>query len=128
VGASYVSLECAGFLANLGYDTTVMVRSILLRGFDQDMAQRIGAHMEQEAKVKFIRGAVPIKVEQIEAGQAGQAGRLRVTSQTDDMKEIVAEYNTVLFAIGRDACTSTIGLENAGVKVRFNLTYQKKDF
>lgn len=34
VGASYVALECAGFLNALGYDTTVMVRSILLRGFD----------------------------------------------------------------------------------------------
>jgi len=45
IGASYVALECAGFLAALGYDTTVMVRSILLRGFDQDMANRIGQYM-----------------------------------------------------------------------------------
>lgn len=45
IGASYVALECAGFLAALGYDTTVMVRSILLRGFDQDMANRIGVYM-----------------------------------------------------------------------------------
>ena len=35
VGASYVALECAGFLAGLGFETTCMVRSILLRGFDQ---------------------------------------------------------------------------------------------
>ena len=35
VGASYVALECAGFLAGLGFHTTCMVRSILLRGFDQ---------------------------------------------------------------------------------------------
>lgn len=34
VGASYVALECAGFIKGCGYDTTVMVRSILLRGFD----------------------------------------------------------------------------------------------
>jgi len=34
VGASYVALECAGFLTAFGYDTTVMVRSIFLRGFD----------------------------------------------------------------------------------------------
>lgn len=50
VGASYVSLECAGFLNGLGYDTTVMVRSILLRGFDQDMAERIGKHMEEQVR------------------------------------------------------------------------------
>lgn len=30
-----VALECAGFLTGLGFDTTVMVRSICLRGFDQ---------------------------------------------------------------------------------------------
>ena len=35
VGASYVALECAGFLAGVGLDVTVLVRSILLRGFDQ---------------------------------------------------------------------------------------------
>lgn len=34
VGASYIALECGGFLAGLGYDVTIMVRSILLRGFD----------------------------------------------------------------------------------------------
>ena len=45
IGASYVALECAGFLAALGYDTTVMVRSILLRGFDQSIAEKIGKYM-----------------------------------------------------------------------------------
>merc|ERR1719431_2114071 len=38
VGASYISLECVGFLAAMGHNTTVMVRSILLRGFDQQIA------------------------------------------------------------------------------------------
>lgn len=46
VGASYVALECAGFLRGLGYDTTIMVRSILLRGFDQQIAGMIGDYME----------------------------------------------------------------------------------
>ncbi|XP_031574557.1 uncharacterized protein LOC116308308 isoform X1 [Actinia tenebrosa] len=36
IGASYVALECAGFLAGLGYDSSVMMRSIPLRGFDQN--------------------------------------------------------------------------------------------
>ena len=47
VGASYIALECAGFLAALGCDTSVMVRSILLRGFDQQMASKIGEYMER---------------------------------------------------------------------------------
>ena len=42
VGASYVALECAGFINGLGHDVTVFMRSIPLRGFDQDCAGRIG--------------------------------------------------------------------------------------
>lgn len=61
IGASYVALECGGFLTSLGLDVTIMVRSILLRGFDQDMANRAGEYMEKHG-VKFIRKFVPIKV------------------------------------------------------------------
>lgn len=42
VGASYIALECAGFLHAMGLDVTVMVRSIFLRGFDQQMADKVG--------------------------------------------------------------------------------------
>jgi thioredoxin reductase (NADPH) len=38
VGAGYISLESAGFLTELGFDVTVAVRSIMLRGFDRDGA------------------------------------------------------------------------------------------
>ncbi|KAM5280402.1 thioredoxin reductase 3 isoform 1-T1 [Ctenodactylus gundi] len=61
VGASYVALECAGFLAGFGLDVTVMVRSILLRGFDQEMAERVGSYMEQHG-VKFLRKFIPVTV------------------------------------------------------------------
>ncbi|XP_073507651.1 thioredoxin reductase 1, cytoplasmic isoform X3 [Phyllobates terribilis] len=113
IGASYVALECAGFLAGLGLDVTVMVRSILLRGFDQQMADKIGEHMEEHG-VKFIKHFVPTKIEQIEAGTPG---KLKVTSQSTDGTEITEEYNTVLLAIGRDACTRKIGLDIPGVKI-----------
>jgi len=61
VGASYVSLECGGFLAALGLDVTVMVRSILLRGFDQQMAEMIGDYMAKHG-TNFVRPCVPTKV------------------------------------------------------------------
>ncbi|KAM9482966.1 thioredoxin reductase 3 [Clarias gariepinus] len=114
IGASYVALECGGFLAGLGLDVTIMVRSILLRGFDQDMANRAGDHMETHG-VKFLRKFVPIKIEQLEAGSPG---RLKVTAKSTETDEIIeGEYNTVLIAVGRDACTGTIGLDKAGVTV-----------
>uniref|UniRef100_A0A3Q4HG21 Thioredoxin reductase 3 n=1 Tax=Neolamprologus brichardi TaxID=32507 RepID=A0A3Q4HG21_NEOBR len=114
IGASYVALECGGFLAGLGLDVTVMVRSILLRGFDQDMANRAGEHMEEHG-VKFLRKYVPTKVKELEAGTPG---RLKVTAKSTETDEIIeGEYNTVLIAVGRDACTDKLGLDMAGVKV-----------
>lgn len=113
VGASYVALECAGFLNALGYDTTVMVRSILLRGFDQDMANRIGQYMENYG-TKFIRGAVPTKLE-----KPDPAGKIIVSFEQDgEIKQ--DQYDTVLFAIGRYALTKELNLESTGVIAESN--------
>ena len=38
MGASYVALECAGFLRALGCEVAVLMRSAPLRGFDQERA------------------------------------------------------------------------------------------
>ena len=113
IGASYVALECAGFLNGLGNDVTVMVRSILLRGFDQDMAEKVGAFMAKKG-VKFMRPCLPTKIEKI---RDGKPGLYRVTASDGVKDNIVGEYNTILFAIGRDPCTKDIGLENVGVKL-----------
>lgn len=113
VGASYVALECAGFLAGLGNDVTVMVRSILLRGFDQEMAEKVGAFMAKKG-VKFLRPCIPNKIEKL---KDGQPGLYRVTASDGVKHNIVDEYNTVLFAIGRQPCTKDIGLEKVGVAV-----------
>lgn len=118
VGASYVSLECAGFLKGLGFDVTVMVRSILLRGFDQDMAERIRTHMK-EYGVKF-ESAVPSRIEELEPKTKTSPGRLRVywnrTADDGSKSETSEEFNTVVIAIGRDAVTQDIGLDLLGIE------------
>ncbi len=48
-----VALETAGYLRGLGFDSTVMIRSVPLRGFDQEMAKLVVRHMEGEG-VKFL--------------------------------------------------------------------------
>ncbi|XP_074054545.1 thioredoxin reductase 3 isoform X2 [Macrotis lagotis] len=114
VGASYVALECAGFLAGIGLNVTVMVRSILLRGFDQEIAEKIGAYMELNG-VKFLRKYIPVQIQQLEEGTPG---RLKVVARSTEGSETMEEeYNTVLLAIGRDSCTRKIGLEKIGVKI-----------
>uniref|UniRef100_A0A8C9M7V9 thioredoxin-disulfide reductase (NADPH) n=1 Tax=Panthera tigris altaica TaxID=74533 RepID=A0A8C9M7V9_PANTA len=114
VGASYVALECAGVLNGLGLDVTVMVRSVLLRGFDQEMAERVGSYMEQHG-VKFLRKFIPVMVQQLEKGSPG---KLKVVAKsTKGPETIEGVYNTVLLAIGRDSCTRKMGLDKIGVKI-----------
>lgn len=110
VGAGYIGLECAGFLNGLGYDVTLMVRSIILRGFDQQMANIVAEEMEQRG-VHFIYQAKPKGIEK-------QADNSLLVSWVDKDGQIHQDvYNTVLFAIGRRALTQELKPENAGLKL-----------
>jgi thioredoxin/glutathione reductase (selenoprotein) len=104
VGASYISLECAGFLAGMSKDVTVAVRSILLRGFDRECSERIGDYMKGHG-VKFKTEVTPSKLERVEND------RIKVTFSdgTDDV------YDTVLGAVGRTADTIKLRLESVNV-------------
>lgn len=109
VGASYVALECAGFLTGIGREATVMIRSVPLRGFDRDMADRIVSFMETHG-TKFIRESIPTKLEKTDKGT------ILVHYQDSKTKESrTEEYNTVLFAIGRKPETTKINLQVTGV-------------
>ena len=68
VGASYVALECAGLLHGLGVDTTVLMRSVPLRGFDRQMAQLIVDDMAARGVV-FVEGGALASVEKLDSGR-----------------------------------------------------------
>jgi thioredoxin reductase (NADPH) len=110
IGASYVALECAGFFTALGYDTSVMVRSILLRGFDREYSDKIGEYMEQTG-TKFIRGTVPSQIEKLESG------KYKVFWNEGKDSD---EFDTVVTAIGRYADTPKLGLDSVGIKTASN--------
>jgi thioredoxin/glutathione reductase (selenoprotein) len=113
VGASYIALECAGFLKGLGYDTSVLVRSIVLRGFDRQMSEIIAQSMVEKG-VDFKMGSLPKSVEKQEDG------RLLVKYAFNDKPDEVLEEicDTVLFAIGRYALVEDMKLEAAGVQIK----------
>lgn len=117
IGASYVALECAGFLRALGYPVTVLVRSILLRGHDRDMADRIGEHMEGVG-TNILRGLVPVQLAKTESG----AIRVQWARSKDAEGAVVGEgeFDSVFCAIGRRPDTSTLGLDAAGVEMAPN--------
>lgn len=111
VGASYVALECGGFLHGIGYDTTIMVRSVPLRGFDRECADKIANTMSDHG-VKFYQPCVPLSITKLESG------KLAVQYENVDLKEKkTEEFDSVLFATGRYALTGALGLDNIGVKM-----------
>ena len=61
---------------------------------------------EDEHGVNFIWECVPIMIQKVED---------LATTKYNHGTEFVDEFNTVLFAIGRDTCTAKIWLEGVGV-------------
>eukprot|EP00466_Bigelowiella_natans_P020041 jgi/Bigna1/52445/estExt_Genewise1Plus.C_80086 len=96
VGGSYIALETAGFLHEIGIDVEVAVRSCVLRGFDRQCADKVEETMQQ-LSVQF----------EIAASNKGGERIVRETR----------EYNTVLFATGRRPDTSSLNLESVGCEV-----------
>jgi len=110
VGASYISLETAGFLTALGFETSVAIRSIPLRGFDQEIAEKIVKYMGQTG-TRFLRDSQPTKFEKLESG------KVKVTFENTMFgNEFEEEFDTVVVAVGRDAVTEGIDLPAAGVE------------
>ncbi|TKC45421.1 hypothetical protein EI555_011713, partial [Monodon monoceros] len=92
-GITNVALECAGFLTGLGLDTTVMIRSVPLRAFDQQMASLVTEHMAVHG-TRILRGCTPLRVERL------SDGRLQVTwvDLASDKKD-TGTFDTVLWAV-----------------------------
>jgi len=128
IGASYISLECAGFLRSLGFDVTVMVRSILLRGFDRECSEFIGEQMEKIG-VKFTRGYVPTSLNKLENGQIEVHYQSVPEEHDPEEKELKKEkeikkekevFDTVMFAVGRRPVLDGMNLDKAGVRIEDN--------
>jgi thioredoxin reductase (NADPH) len=101
IGAGYVALECAGFLAGLKQgDVTVAVRSIPLRGFDADVVKYCADSLVHHG-TKMLHGVTPSSIEKTDSG------KLSVTF-SDGTVDV---FDTVLAATGRYADTEALGLD-----------------
>ncbi|XP_072907975.1 thioredoxin reductase 2, tandem duplicate 2 isoform X1 [Hemitrygon akajei] len=111
IGASYVALECAGFLTGLGLDTSLMIRSIPLRGFDQQMAHLVTDHMTSYG-TRIYWKCTPVKIEKL------SSGRLQVVwKNLESSIEERESFDTVMWAVGRAPETQSLYLDKAGVQV-----------
>ena len=91
-------MECASFLKSFGYDATLMVRSIILRGFDRDMSE-----------IKFLHKCVPVSFSK-------NREKIICEYKNNENGEIKKEeFDTVLLATGRKADSSKINIECTGI-------------
>jgi pyruvate/2-oxoglutarate dehydrogenase complex dihydrolipoamide dehydrogenase (E3) component len=106
VGAGYVALECAGFIRGLRQsEVTVLVRSILLRGFDRDMVDRVTESLTAHGLDMKV-GVMPDSITKLDSG--------KLLVKMDNGEE--GEFDTVLVATGRYADTPALALDAAGVE------------
>ncbi|ACO68791.1 thioredoxin-disulfide reductase [Micromonas commoda] len=111
VGGRPSYLDVPGAEESLGYDTTVAIRSIPLRGFDTEIAEKIVGYMERHG-TKFMRDSQPCAFEK----RAG--GKIAVkVKNTVFGNEFETEFDTVILAVGRHAVTAGLNLGAAGVRV-----------
>jgi glutathione reductase (NADPH) len=106
VGGGYIAVEFAGIFNGLGSQVTQLYRGpLFLRGFDAD----IRAHAAQEIAKTGVDLRFEVNVQSISPG----AGGLQV-ALTDGS---TLEVDTVLYATGRKANLTNLGLENVNVTV-----------
>lgn len=106
VGGGYIAVEFAGIFNGLGAKTTQLYRGpLFLRGFDTD----IRAHAAQE----IARSGVDLRFEVNVQSISPETGGLRL-ELTDGS---VLQADAVLYATGRKAHLTGLGLENVNVGV-----------
>ncbi|CAD8162174.1 unnamed protein product [Paramecium pentaurelia] len=110
IGASYVGLECAGFIHGFGYDTTILVRTRVMRNFDQEMAYKVEGYMTDNG-IKFVKRALLQSIIGVDNGKRRLVKWVRDGVVEEDI------YDTVLYGIGRQASTKQLNLESIGVKI-----------
>lgn len=112
VGGSYIALECAGFLTELGNDVTVAVRTdVLLRGFDRQCAAKIGVLMDALG-TKFLYHTVISNISK------NSAGRFVVAFEnTADGTEFTETFDTVFFATGRYPDLKGLNVHSIGISL-----------
>ncbi|KQN72908.1 glutathione-disulfide reductase [Devosia sp. Leaf64] len=108
-GGGYIAVEFATIFAGLGVDTTLIYRGdCILRGFDEDMRRGLEAALT-------TRGVRTIYQTTI-ASLANAGDKVQATLSDG----ITAPFDAVMFATGRRANTTGLGLETAGVKLNDN--------
>lgn len=107
VGGGYIAVEFAGILNGLGVETHLVYRgSVLLKSFDREMVEKIQVGMKEKGVTIHLNSDID------------------AISKTKDGFSVLfnnqksLETDLVLFATGRRANTSGLGLETTNVQIK----------
>lgn len=75
------------------------------------MADLVGEHMERMG-VNFLREYVPIEVT-----KNSETGKISVVGRSKNGDEVFSGFDTVILAIGREACTGNLGLDKVPIQL-----------
>lgn len=107
IKAGYIAMETACFLAGLGSSVSVVVRSKILRSFDDQVVRQLEENLEQIENMDILNKA---QVKEIKKNNDGTM-EVRVHSEGQSEK-IISGVDCVVLAIGRDFNPKHIGLDS----------------
>lgn len=120
LGAGYIGVESASFLQLLGFQSTIVARSQLLRGFDRGSVGLLQEYMTKFG-IDILEGSTVSKIQPDPSG----SGYLVSITQTSDRSQhppgrpelASAHFDTVIAAVSRRPETQLLNLSKLGVKL-----------
>ncbi|WP_101758763.1 FAD-dependent oxidoreductase [Oceanicoccus sp. KOV_DT_Chl] len=113
VGGGPIGCELAQAFRRLGSEVTMLVRSQLLPKEDEDVAAAVAA--------QFARDGIKVLI-QSHIVSCEQSQKINVRVALSDQQEVLVQGDQLLMAVGRNANTEAMGLENVGVQCTANGT------
>ena len=115
VGSGYIGVECTSFLHKMGFETTLLARSTVLRGFDQGVIGRLKEFMIDKFGMD-VREGYTCKSITKDAEKDGYNVEIVSTTNPDEAPT-VEYFDTILMAISREALTDNLNLSRIGVEL-----------
>lgn len=108
-------METACFLAGLGSNVSVVVRSKILRTFDQQVVRQLEEKLEQEDNMNIYLQSRVKKIDKLENG------KMNVYVVIDNQEQMISDVECVVLAVGRTLNSQNLGLDQvSGVKLNSN--------
>ena len=98
-------METACFLSGLGSSVTVVVRSKILRSFDNQVVSQLENKLSENENMRILNKSSVKNIEKLSNGQ------MKVVLNINGDEEIMNEVDCVVLAVGRELKPESFGLD-----------------